>query len=282
MTLSVVLAIVAGSVVALVLVGWWLFQQAWPTYEEKYLQSTEKTMESLLLSMPLVQIVYLSLVSLVAIFLLMFWISGNITVSVFFAIPCFFGPNFILGWLKRRRAFKFVVQLVDALDNMSNSMKAGFSLPQAFEQIVKEMSPPISQEFMILTREMRLGLPMDDALKNMLKRMPGEDLDLVVTAITISRELGGNLTEVFESISMTIRERWRIEGKIKALTSQGKMQGLVVALIPAGMALVLNVINPEFIRPMFTTWVGWCLIALIVVMETIGYLVIRKIVTIEV
>ena len=87
MTLSVVLAIVAGSVVALVLVGWWLFQQAWPTYEEKYLQSTEKTMESLLLSMPLVQIVYLSLVSLVAIFLLMFWISGNITVSVFFAIP---------------------------------------------------------------------------------------------------------------------------------------------------------------------------------------------------
>lgn len=282
MGLSVVLAIVGGSVVALVLVGWWLFQQAWPTYEEKYLQSTERTLESLLLAMPLAQIVYCCFVCMVVIFLVFFWMSGSVTVSIVFAIPCFFAPNIVLWWLKKRRALKFVVQLVDALDNMSNSMKAGFSLPQAFEQIVKEMGPPISQEFMIMTREMRLGLPMDEALKNMLKRMPGEDLDLVVTAISISRELGGNLTEVFENISMTIRERWRIEGKIRALTSQGKMQGLVVALIPAGMALVLNVINPEFIKPMFTTWLGWCLIALIVVMELIGYFVIRKIVTIEV
>lgn len=282
MGLQVVLAIVGGSVVALVIVGWWLFQQTWPTYEEKFIQSTEKTMESLLLAMPLVHIVYLCLVSMVTIFLVFFWLSGNVVVSVVFAIPSFFAPNLALWWLKKRRAEIFGVQLVDALDNMSNSMKAGFSLPQALEQIVKEMGPPIAQEFMIMTREMRLGLPMDQALHNMLKRMPGEDLDLVVTAITISRELGGNLTEVFDNISMTIRERWRIEGKIRALTSQGKMQGLVVALIPAGMAAVLNVINPEFIRPMFTTWVGWGLLILIVVLELIGYLVIRKIVTIEV
>ncbi len=282
MSLPVVYAVVGGSVVCLVMVGWWLFQQAWPTYEEKYLQSTERSLESLLLSMPLVHMVYLCILSLIGIFSLFLWLSGSITIALFFAIPCFFGPNIILWWLKKRRAFKFVVQLVDCLDNMSNSMKAGFSLPQAFEQIVKEMPSPISQEFMILTREMRLGLPMDDALKNMLKRMPGEDLDLVVTAIMISRELGGNLTEVFESISITIRERWRIEGKIKALTSQGKMQGLVVSLIPAAMAAVLNLINPEFIRPLFTTGIGWCLIALIVVMELLGYYVIKKIVTIEV
>lgn len=269
------------AVVLFVMVGAWIFSRGWEGYEEKYIKGAQRTLESMFLVIPVQNLVYLSLFSMVAVGLVMS-ILFNLVVGVMLGAGAFFLPIGSVRVMKRRRAERFVVQLVDALNNISNSLRSGFSLPQALELIVREMPPPISQEFKISLREMRLGLSMEDSLQNLLVRMPSEDLDLVVTAIVISRELGGDLSEVLEKIAGTIRERFRIEGKIKALTAQGKLQALIVSAMPALMGAAINAINPELMRPLFSTLAGWGMMIGIGILIVVGYFWIRKIVTIEV
>ena len=169
-----------------------------------------------------------------------------------------------------------------ALGNMSNSLKAGFSLPQAFELIAREMQPPIKQEFGLLTQEMRIGLPMEKALGNLLKRMHSQDLDLVVTSIDVSREVGGNLTEVFQNIAGTIRERQRVEGKIRMLSAQGRLQGLIMTLLPVFLMVFLSWFYPDYIDPLFNERAGWLLLSVAGVMLVIGGFVIHKILAIDI
>ncbi|MFL5246424.1 MAG: type II secretion system F family protein, partial [Myxococcales bacterium] len=131
-------------------------------------------------------------------------------------------------------------------------------------------------------KEVKLGVSVEDGLVAMAERVKSEDLELVVTSTNIARQLGGNMAEMFETTAATIRERFRLEGKIKSLTSQGKLQGFIVALLPLGVGLAFNWVRPDLVQPMFDGWFGYVVVAIIAILEAIGFVIIRKIVSIDV
>jgi tight adherence protein B len=153
---------------------------------------------------------------------------------------------------------------------------------QAMDAVAREMPPPMSEEFQRVVREIGLGLPNERAMNNMLRRIPSDDLDLMITAINVQHEVGGNLAEILETISHTIRERIRIKGEIRVLTAQGMISGYVISFLPLGLGLILYAMNPVYIGAMFQEPCGWAMIASGVISTTIGYIAIRKIVNIDV
>lgn len=185
-------------------------------------------------------------------------------------------------YLKRKRIKKFNSQLTDAVNTMSNCLKAGLSLVQAVETVEREMEPPISEEFGIVSREHKMGLALEEAIKHLADRIKGDDIQLLVTSITIAHQLGGNLVGIFEQITSTIRARQKIQGRIQTLTAQGKMQGAVVSTLPIGLGLALYLLAPDMLSLLFTTPIGKILVAIFVFLEVSGWLLIRKIVTINV
>jgi tight adherence protein B len=189
-----------------------------------------------------------------------------------------------IAWIvmRRRRRYKLVAQLPDGLSMMVGSLRAGSGLVQALNMVVQECAAPLSQELSLLLREQRLGLAIDESLRAMAKRLQMEEIDLFVSALTIAKEVGGNLSETLDRLASTLRTKAAMEGKISALTSQGKLQGVVVGLLPLLLGSVLYVLDPEAMLPMFTTWYGWCVMAAVFVMLLLGAFFIRKIVTIDV
>jgi tight adherence protein B len=189
-----------------------------------------------------------------------------------------------VAWIvmRRRRRSKLVAQLPDGLSMMVGSIRAGSSLVQALSMVVQECAAPLSQELSLLLREQRLGLALDDSLRGMAHRLEMEEIDLFVSALSIAKEVGGNLSETLDRLASTLRAKAVMEGKIRALTSQGKLQGVIVGLLPLLLGSVLYVLDPEAMLPMFTTWYGWCVIAAVFVMLLLGAFFIRKIVTIDV
>jgi tight adherence protein B len=183
---------------------------------------------------------------------------------------------------RKRRIVRFNGQLVDALQAMANAFKAGLTFQQSIEQIAKDSMIPLQQEFTLFVKEAKLGVPIEEALNNMSKRVGSDDLELVATATNISRALGGNMAEMYETLSNTIRERFRLEGKIDAMTSQGKMQGWVVGAMPLVLGVVLNYMRPDLMQPMLDHIFGYLLVLAIIVMEVLGMLVIRRIVNIDI
>jgi len=194
----------------------------------------------------------------------------------------FFLPRIYLSTLKNKRLKAFNDQLSDALNLMVNSLRAGYSTMQAMEVISNEMPAPISEEFGRVVLELQLGVSFDDAMTNLLRRMPSADMDLVITAMSVQREVGGNLAEVLDSISFTIRERVRIKGEIRVLTSQQRYTAYLIGFLPVGLGLILYAINKDYMGLMFSELCGWIQLAVAVTIVTIGFLVIRKIVAIEV
>ena len=193
-----------------------------------------------------------------------------------------FLPGLTVNYLKKNRATTFERQLPDALLMISGGMRAGASLAVALESMVKEQKPPLAQEFDLMLREQRLGVDFDTALSNMEKRMPLPDFTLLVAAMRITREVGGNFAEILESLSHTIRRKQDMEGKIKALTAQGKLQGIVMAMLPLFLMGTLTLMEPAAMAPLYETFLGWGVLLVVGVMITIGYLGIRKIVNIDV
>ena len=201
----------------------------------------------------------------------------------------FFIPRF---WLARRRNGRlgaFNKQLPDTITLIANALRAGSSFLQAVELVVRETRPPISIEFARVIREVNLGLPFEQALENMVRRVRSDDLELMATAISIQHQVGGNLAEILDSIAYTIRERIRIKGEIRTLTAQQRLSGYVVAGLPIGLAGFLFVAAPGFMDPMFDSRAsliglpaGVIVLALGGVMMFIGFMLIRKIVDIEV
>ncbi len=207
---------------------------------------------------------------------------GNIPLALILAVVGMILPHLLISRAKRRRIMKFNTQIGDALVVMSNSLRAGFSFLQSMEMVSKEMQPPIADEFGRTLREMNLGTPTEEAMLNLVGRIESDDLDLVVTAVLIQRQVGGNLAEVLDNISHTIRERVRIKNEIKTLTAQGRLSGIIIALLPIGVALFLSIINPDYLSKIFTTGAGLSLLIGGVISQLIGIVVIRKIVDIEV
>ncbi|MEW6771811.1 MAG: type II secretion system F family protein [Bacillota bacterium] len=181
-----------------------------------------------------------------------------------------------------RRLRAFNAQIADALVVMANTLRAGFGFLQAMEVVRREMPPPISKEFGRALTEMSFGIGAEEALLNLVKRVKSEDLDLVVTAVVIQRTVGGNLATILDTISETIRERVRIKGEIKTLTAQGRISGMIIGLLPVGLALLLYFINPAYLTALFETAAGRTMVVVAVAAEIVGLLIIRRIVDIKI
>jgi tight adherence protein B len=201
----------------------------------------------------------------------------------------FFLPRFWLGRRKSGRLNSFNKQLPDTITLLANALRAGSSFLQAIELVVRESRPPVSTEFARVIREVNLGLPFEQALENMVRRVRSDDLELMATAISIQHTVGGNLAEILDSIAYTIRERVRIKGEIKTLTAQQRLSGYVVGFMPIALAGFLFVAAPTFMDPMFRNppeVLGLPAGVIILIfggfMMFIGFMLIRKIVDIEV
>jgi tight adherence protein B len=191
-------------------------------------------------------------------------------------------PRGLLAILRARRLKKFNLQLVDTLNGMSNALKAGFSILQSFETVARDGENPIAQEFDVFLQQTRVGVSFSDALKNLDERVGSADLTLVCLAIETARQTGGNLTEIFTQISSTIRERMRIENRIRTLTSQGKLQGIVVGSMPLLIGAALMILDPGLMIPFLRSLPGVIVVATVVFLITCGALLIRKIIRIDV
>jgi tight adherence protein B len=197
-----------------------------------------------------------------------------------------FVPRMYVGFQQGKRLQTFDNQLGDMLNLVVNGLRAGYSVMQALEAVGRELPPPISVEFKRVVQEMQLGLPMEGALGNLTRRIPSKDLDFVVTAINVQREVGGNLAEILDTITFTIRERVRIKGEIETLTAQGMMTGYVIAALPIGLGLLLFVLNRPYMMNFFTPKsnlpCGLGMIIAALMMIGIGFAIVMKIVKIEV
>jgi len=191
-------------------------------------------------------------------------------------------PPIIIKQLSLRRRRKFQSQLVDGLMFLSSSLKAGMSLNQALEVLVEEMPPPISDEFLLVIRENQMGEVLEDCLAHLKQRMPVNDLDLIATAISIARETGGDLTEIFSQLVYTIREKRKLEDRVRALTVQGRLQGIVMSILPIAFGIFIYFINPSSFHVMIDDKLGQSLLVYAGVSEIIGIIMIKKLSTVEV
>ncbi len=191
-------------------------------------------------------------------------------------------PVLVVKSIYETRCNKFVDQMVDGLTIMANGIKAGSNPQESMKRVVEIMNGPISQEFSQVLYQMQVGDSFESALNDLGNRIPRPDVQMFVTAINILKETGGNLAETFQTIVLTVRERQKVEKKIQALTAQGLMQGIIVTLIPFILMIIFAVIDPNFIKPMFTTTLGLVMLFIMLGLLIIGGVVIKKIVTIKV
>jgi tight adherence protein B len=212
-----------------------------------------------------------------------YFLSGAIVIGILALVLGWFAPRWFMSYRQGARLRAFNDQLGDALNLMVNGLRSGYSIMQAMEAVSREMAPPLAAEFSRVVQEVQIGLSLDQALSNMLRRIRSDDLDLVVTAINVQREVGGNLAEILDVISFTIRERVRIKGEIRALTAQGRYSGYVISLLPICLVLVLFVVNKPYVSQLFTSgWCGWAMVVCGLLMIGTGFIAIQKIVAIEV
>jgi len=223
----------------------------------------------------------LSLVSIVVLTAIAYLIFRNYVAISGFVIG-FFLPRIIVNMTKARRLGKFNDQLGDAINLIVNSLRAGFSMTIAMETVASNMPAPISEEFHRVVLEAGLGISLENALNHMLERVPSQDLDLLVTAVSVQHEVGGNLAEILDTISFTIRERVRIQGEIKTLTAQGEFTGYLLSALPFILTVVISLMSRDYMQPMFTTPCGWIMFGVAFIIIVLGFIIIRRIMKIEV
>lgn len=278
-TLVAVIAVIAVIVVwaVLQLAGTGLSKQ-----KETIARASKTGLEDMFIFVDSTKLFYYNVALLVVVPVVVWFFTDNPVLAVASAVVVIIIPKYAVSWLRKRRFTTFERQLPDALLMVSGAMRAGASLTVAMEGMVKESRPPLSQEFELMLREQRLGVDFDTALKNMEKRLPIQDFVMVVSGMRISREVGGNLADILESLADTLRRKHQMEGKINSLTAQGKMQGVVMTCLPLFLMLVLTKMEPEAMYPLWHSMLGWVVLGIIAVMEIIGYLAIRKITNIDV
>ncbi len=254
---ELVFLLAGGAVFFLSFVAFDVLRKAFEQYQRRYLARSVRDLSAMFLFLDPGQVLRLNVCALALLSGAGFWIGGWLCAAVA-AVAGFFAPD------------------------LANALRAGFTLQQAVDQVGREGDPPLRHEFALFGREVKLGVPLDEALASMAKRVGSEDLDLLATSTTIARQLGGNLAELFENLAATIRERFRLQGRIAALTSQGKLQGLVVAALPVGVGVFLDSYRPDLFGSMFQSAFGYALIGAVVVLQTLGFVAIRRLVAIDV
>jgi tight adherence protein B len=210
----------------------------------------------------------------------------NLAIGVVLGVLVYTGPLLWLGILRKKRAALFNSQILDTLMMIANGLKAGYSFLQALDMVARESPDPMSKELKQVIKENSLGINLEESLIDLNKRVASEDWDLVTTVVLIQRQVGGNLAEILEKIGATIRQRMRIKGDIQTKTAQAKVSGLMVGLLPLGIATMIYLINPEFMSRLFTFkrgWFkGWYVVLAGIIWEIIGLYAIMVIVDIEV
>lgn len=234
------------------------------------------------LKLRVAEFILLTVASILLFFVLGRLIFDSVIMGMVFAIAGFFAPRIYLNVRRRRRLNAFNDQLGDTINLLANSLRSGFSIVQSMETVAEQLPDPMATEFHRVTQEIGLGLNYEEALQNMLRRVPSDDLDLMVTAINIQGRVGGNLAEILDTIGYTIRERVRIKGEIRVLTAQQMISGYILTFLPVVLGFILYLINRQYIGRMFQDPCGWIMIVVAIIMIVTGFLIIRKIVDIEV
>ena len=268
------------------------FSEGAISYAGEYSDTTSRAFEDIFLFIPARRIAEAGWALAVMAFLLFAGLLFNpnkpavlvlgLALGIVAAFGAFQLPRQLLAIMRTRRRRKFNEQLVEALGQMSNALRAGFSITQAFESVVQNAEKPIAQEFRVFLQQQRVGISFSDALEALDRRVGSEDLNLVCSAMEIARRTGGNLTEIFDKIALTIRERMRIERRVLTLTAQGRMQGMIVGSMPFLVGIGMAVLRPEIMMPFLRTPQGLAAVAAVLVLVAIGALVIRKIIKIDV
>ncbi len=261
-------------------------------YRERFLAEAGTELDDVLIQMPPGRILDISLglstaAMIVAAVLFSTQIEGfswkwGIFVVLGIGCVCFLIPRLVLRVLRHRRLRKFNVQLEEALGVISSSLKAGFSINQALDEVSAQNIHPVSIEFRLLTQEVRLGVPLEQALENMNRRLGSDDFELVATAILTARQTGGELTGTLERVASLIRERVKISNKVHALTAVGRLQAIIIAAMPFFLMYMMTRLHPALMNEFFHSLPGIASIVAVVVLDVLGFLWIRKITTIEV
>jgi tight adherence protein B len=240
-------------------------------------------MELIKADMPITaeELLVIKYISSSAIAALTYLISRNNVLTLMLYFVIWNTPRFVIAKRKKTRLKEFDGQLNEGIMIISNALKAGYSFLQSVAAVAEETKDPFSKEFKKLFKEMSLGIPEEDALRNMLLRMPSGDLKLIINAILIQKDIGGNLSEILDNIGETIRERQKIQEELKTLTAQGRLSGIIVILIPIVLALTIYLFNKEYILLLFNNPLGIMMLSASVLSQLLGIVMIRKIVNIE-
>jgi len=212
--------------------------------------------------------------------LLGFLLFGGISQALLIGGICMLFPGMLVKHKKKTRLNKLNEQISDSLTVLTNSLRAGYSFQQALELVGREMDGPLALEFRRTLREIHLGNTTEQALINLIKRAQSSDLELMLTAVLIQRQIGGNLAEIFDNISNSIKERIRLKGEVKTLTAQGRISGLLIGLLPVGLFAILILVSPDYIGVLVRENSGRMILGAAVVSEVIGFLMVRKVVDI--
>jgi len=276
--LTLIALMIFGAVLALA----WTTRIAFEGWRERFTESARLSLQDMFLFIDPRALFRINVAMFLLLPMLVWLVTGAPVLAALAGIAGAVFPRVAWVVMRNRRARKLVLQLPDGLTMMAGSLRAGASLQGALDMVVQENPAPLSQEFSLLLREQRLGLALEDSLRGMGQRLKIEDIDLFVSALTIAKEVGGNLSEILDRLSSTLRAKAVMEGKIRSLTSQGKLQGIIVGLLPIFLAGVLYVMDPEAMMPLFNTYYGWAVMAAVFVLLLLGGFFIKKIVTIDV
>ena len=285
-----VCAFASVTLAMLVLIDFGLYVAA--RYRERYLEEAKTELDDILIQLPANRMLDLSIALSAAGAIVTVVItstqSEQISWGVGFLIALLVGgalfpvPRLILRFLRKQRLIKFNMQLEDALGMISSSLKAGFSINQALEKVSEQEVHPIALEFRLLMQELQLGVPLDQALENMSRRIGSDDFDLVTTAIITARQTGGELTETLERVAALIRERGRISAKVRALTAMGRLQAVMIGAMPFLLLLGMYQISPKMMDSFMGSLLGVGAMIGVVVLVLAGFFTIRKITNVEV
>lgn len=273
---------IAIAVMLMVLTVFTLGSQLLADYRLRFTRDTNFNLRELYLVADPAKLYALNLVLILLAAITITLVSGNLVLGIISAALLALLPWIIFNHLKKRRIELIEQQLPDALLLVSGAVKAGLSLIGAIRQVTQDLPVPLVQEFSLILQEQRLGVTLDDSLENISLRVPIQPINLMVSAMRIANETGGGLAETLERAAATLRSQHAMERKIRALTSQGKLQAWVVGLLPILLLIVLSKMEPEAMSKLWTTHMGWGVIVIVILLEFFGVWLIRKIVAIDV
>lgn len=251
-------------------------------YKRTFTTTASANASDMFMSIDPNQLFMINLVAIVVLPILTWVVTTDIPATFTMLAVILFLPTIVYRTVRKNRLKRLEKQLPDGLAMISGAMRAGASLNIALEAMVNEQPAPLSQEFELFLNEQRLGVDFEVSLKTMEKRIPLQDFSMLVTALLINREVGGNLAETMETLGETLRRKEMMEGKIEGLTAQGKLQGIVMTGLPIFLGVLLNFMEPEAMSKLWTTTIGWIVLTIVISMEAMGYFIINKITSIDV